>query len=311
MSTLSAPYFHDEALAHEEVERRLWPNGPVCPKCHGQDRITAVKGGRIGLYRCGPCKRQFTVKVGTVFEASHVPLNVWLQAVHLMTSSKKGISSHQMMRLLDVTYKTAWFMTHRIREAMKEDSWQVTGPLGGAGQTVEGDETYMGGKAHNRAHGPIPPKHPVVALVERGGRVRSFHVPNVTAANLSPLIARHIHTDSRFMTDESNVYAHTGKWFADYQTVNHGKKEYVRGEAYTNTIEGLFSILKRGVYGVYQHVSEAHLRRCLAEFDFRYSYRIKTGYDDKARMNRALAGIVGKRLTYRPVGGSRATSLAR
>jgi transposase-like protein len=156
MSTLSAPHFHDEALAHQELESRLWPNGPVCPKCGGQDRITVSKGGRIGLYRCGPCKRQFTVKVGTVFESSHVPLNVWLQAVHLMTSSKKGISSHQIMRILEVTYKTAWFMTHRIREAMKEGDWRTIGRLGGEGQTVEADETWVGGKAANRAFGPIP-----------------------------------------------------------------------------------------------------------------------------------------------------------
>ena len=310
MSTLTAPYFHDEALARVELERRLWPNGPVCPKCGGQDRITVSRGGRVGLYRCGQCKRQFTIKVGTVFESSHLPLNVWLQAVHLMTCSKKGISSHQIMRLLDVTYKTAWFMTHRIREAMKEPNWNQTGQLGGAGMTIEGDETYMGGKAHNRAFDPIPHKNLVVSLVERGGRVRSFHVPNVTAANLSPIIARHAHRDSRFMTDESNVYAHTAKWFADYQTVNHSAKEYARGDAYTNTIEGFFSILKRGVYGIYQHVSEARLHRYLAEFDFRYSNRIKTVYDDQARMAKLLAGIVGKRLTYRRVGGARAAQSA-
>jgi transposase-like protein len=310
MSTLSAPYFHDEALAHEELERSIWPNGPVCPKCGGQGRITSVKGGRVGLYRCGPCKRQFTVKVGTVFEASHVPLNVWLQAVHLMTSSKKGISSHQIMRILDVTYKTAWFMTHRIREAMTEGDWRATGPLGGEGMTVEADETWVGGKAANRAYGPIPPKQAVAALVERGGRVRMFHVPHVTAANLAPIIARHAHPDSTFMSDESNVYAQAGTWFKDHQTVNHSIKEYVRDEAYTNTIEGCFSILKRGIYGVYQRVSEAHLKRYLAEFSFRYSYRIKTGFDDMARFERALAGIVGKRLTYRPVSGDRSASLA-
>ena len=299
MSTLSAPYFHDEALAHEELERRLWPTGPVCPKCGGQDRITVSRGGRVGLYRCGPCKRQFTVKVGAVFESSHVALNVWLQAVHLMTSSKKGISSHQIMRILEVTYKTAWFMTHRIREAMTEGDWRTIGKLGGEGQTVEADETWVGGKAANRAYGPIPPKHAVAALVERGGRLRMFHVPHVTASNLAPLIARHAHSDSRFMTDESNVYAQAGTWFKDHQTVNHSIKEYVRDEAYTNTIEGCFSILKRGIYGVYQHVSEAHLKRYLAEFSFRYSYRVKTGYNDAARMDLALRGIVGKRLTYR------------
>ena len=173
---------------------------------------------------------------------------------------------------------------------------------------VEADETWVGGKAANRAYGPIPPKSAVAALVERGGRVRSFHVPNVTANNLAPLIARHAHHDSRFMTDESNVYSHAGTWFASHETVNHSAKEYVRDTAYTNTIEGFFSILKRGIYGVYQHVSEAHLKRYLAEFDFRYSYRIKTGYDDAARTERAVIGIVGKRLTYRTTRGARAAA---
>lgn len=298
MSTLSAPYFHDEGLAHEELERRLWSNGPVCPKCQGQDRITVVRGGRVGLYRCGPCKRQFTVKVGTVFESSHVALNVWLQAVHLMTSSKKGISSHQVMRILDVTYKTAWFMTMRIREAMTEGDWRTIGKLGGEGQTVEADETYIGGKAENRAFGPIPPKVAVMSLVERNGRVRSFAVPNVTAQNLRPIIGRHVHRDSRFMTDESRIYTDMGWNFADHQTVNHSAKEYVRDSAYTNTVEGYFSILKRGVYGIYQHVSEAHLNRYLSEFDFRYSNRAARGYSDTARADVAIRGMAGKRLTY-------------
>lgn len=304
MYALGAPFFHNEAAAYEMLEGQLWPTGPVCPKCQGQARITCVKGGRMGLYRCGPCKRQFTVKVGTVFEDSHIPLNQWLAATYLMVSSKKGISSHQIMRTMGCQYKTAWFMTMRLREAMKEPGWQTAGRMGGAGMTVEADETWVGGKAANRAYGPIPPKQAVAALVERGGRVRSFHVPRVTASNLSPIIARHVHTDSRFMTDESNVYAHPGRWFADYQTVNHSEKEYVRDDAYTNTVEGYFSILKRGIYGVYQHVSEAHLKRYLCEFDFRYSYRIKTGFDDMARFERALAGIVGKRLTYRSTGGA-------
>src|SRR5450631_2552150 len=192
---------------------------------------------------------------------------------------------------MGITLKSAWFMSHRIREAMKEPGWREAGRLGGEGMTVEADETWVGGKAANRAYGPIPPKHAVAALVERGGRLRMFHVPHVTANNLAPIIARHAHRDSRFMTDESNVYAHTAKWFAEYQTVNHGQKEYVRGEAYTNMIEGFFSILKRGVYGVYQHVSEAHLHRYLSEFDFRYSYRIKTGFDDIARTDLAVKGI--------------------
>lgn len=307
MSIFSAPYFHDEAAAHAVLEEIVWKSGPVCPKCGGLDRITTVRGGRIGLYRCGPCKRQFTVKVGTVFESSHVPLNQWLQVVYMMVSSKKGISSHQVMRTLDVQYKTAWFMTHRIRAAMAE-THSFGGPkLGGSGMTIEADETYIGGKAANRAYGPIPPKHAVASLVERNGRVRSFHVPNVTANNLYPIVARHTHTDSRFMTDDTSVYSAIGRTFKGvYETVNHSAKEYVRDDAYTNTAEGYFSILKRGIYGVYQHVSEAHLKRYLAEFDFRYSYRIKTGFDDNARFKRALAGIVGKRLTYRTVGGSRA-----
>lgn len=311
MSVLSAPYFHDEDAAYDMVESFLWPAGPVCPFCHGQDRITQSKGGRIGLYRCGPCKRKFTIKVGTVLESSHIPLTQWLQAIYLMVSSKKGMSSHQMMRTMDIQYKSAWFMTMRIREAMKEPGWQSSGPLGGSGMTVEADETYMGGKAHNRAFGPIPHKSPVVSLVERGGKVRSFHVPNVTAANLYPIIARHTYTDSRFMTDESNVYTAIGATFkGGYQTVNHSVKEYVRDEAYTNTVEGFFSILKRGIYGVYQHVSEAHLKRYLCEFDFRYSYRIKTGYDDQARFEKLLAGIVGKRLTYRSTGPGRPATVS-
>lgn len=307
MSVFSLPYFTDERAAIEKLESIIWPTGPVCVHCGDASRIGRLNGKstKLGALKCYACQKKFHVTVGTVFEDSHVPLTYWMQAVYLLVSSKKGFSSHQLMRALDVQYKTAWFMTHRIREAMKETPWPHGGSLGGAGMTVEADETYMGGKAHNRAFGPIPHKSPVVSLVERGGRVRSFHVPNVTAANLSPIIARHAHKDSRFMTDESNVYAHTARWFADYQTVNHSEKEYVRGEAYTNTIEGFFSILKRGVYGVYQHVSEAHLGRYLAEFDFRYSYRVKTGFDDMARFEKALAGIVGKRLTYRGTGSVR------
>jgi transposase-like protein len=312
MSILSAPYFHDEAAAHAMLEEIVWQHGPACPKCGGLDRITTVRGGRVGLYRCGPCKRQFTVKVGTVFESSHVPLNQWLQVVYMMVSSKKGASSHQVMRTLDVQYKTAWFMTHRIRHAMSELYVGGSPKLGGSGMTVEADETYIGGKAANRAYGPIPPKQAVASLVERGGRLRSFHVPHVTANNLYPIVARHTHADSRFMTDDTSVYTAIGRTFkGGYETVNHSAKEYVRDEAYTNTAEGYFSILKRGIYGIYQHVSDAHLHRYLAEFDFRYSYRIKTGFDDLDRMRKALAGIVGKRLTYRPITGGEAASVAR
>jgi transposase-like protein len=306
-SVLSIPYFHDEAKAVEKLESLVWPNGPVCPHCGEKNRIGRLNGKstRIGTRKCYACRKKFTVTVGTVFEDSHVPAHQWLQVVHLMCSSKKGMSSHQLMRIMQVQYKTAWFMTHRIRAAMAE-THVVGGPkLGGSGMTIEADETYIGGKAANRAYGPIPPKHAVASLVERGGRVRSFHVTNVTSNNLYPIVARHTHSDSRFMTDDTSVYSAIGRTFkGGYETVNHSAKEYVRDDAYTNTAEGYFSILKRGIYGVYQHVSEAHLHRYLAEFDFRYSYRIKTGYDDMARFDRALAGIVGKRLTYRSVGGS-------
>jgi transposase-like protein len=307
-SILSAPFFHDEAHAIAKLESLVWTNGPVCPHCGDKNRIGQLKGKstKIGTRKCYTCRKKFTVTVGTVFEDSHIPVHQWLQVAHLMVSSKKGISSHQIMRIMGVQYKTAWFMTHRIRLAMKEAGWPHGGKLGGDGETVEADETFIGGKAANRAYGPIPPKQSVFSLVERDGRVRSFHVPDVTAANLAPIIARHAHVDSRFMTDEANMYARPGTWFVSHQTVNHSAKEYVRGDAYTNTMEGFFSILKRGIYGVYQHVSEAHLHRYLAEFDFRYSYRIKTGFDDMARFDKVLAGIVGKRLMYQASSGKRA-----
>ena len=304
---LSNPIFHDEATAIAKLESLVWPNGPVCPHCGDVNRIGQLKGKstKIGTRKCYACRKKFTVTVGTVFEDTHIPVHQWLQVAHLMCSSKKGISSHQIMRIMGVQYKTAWFMTQRIRLAMKEPGYPDGGKLGGDGETLEADETWIGGKAANRAYGPIPPKQSVFALVEREGKVRSFHVPNVAAHNLSPIIARHAHVDSRFNSDEANIYERPGRWFVDHQTVNHSAKEYVRGDAYTNTVEGFFSILKRGIYGIYQHVSEAHLHRYLAEFDFRYSYRIKTGYDDMARFDKALAGIVGKRLTYRIPSGNR------
>jgi len=307
-SILSEPRFHNEAVAFEFVEAALWPNGPVCKHCGETNRIGKLKGKttRAGLYKCYACRKPFTVRMGTIFESSHVPLRVWLQVIHLICASKKGMSTQQIHRTIGGSMTTAWFLTHRVRECMKELGWPEAGKLGGEGETLEADETFIGGRAENRAYGPIPPKQSVFALVERDGRVRSFHVPNVTAANLAPIIARHAHPDSRFMTDEANMYARLGTWFVDHQAVNHSAKQYVRGDAYTNTMEGFFSILKRGIYGVYQHVSEAHLHRYLAEFDFRYSYRIKTGFDDRKRADRALLGAKDKRLTYRSTGGSRA-----
>jgi hypothetical protein len=250
------------------------------------------------------------VRMGTIFEDSHLPLHLWLQIIHLMCCSKKGIATRQIQRMLNCSMKTAWFAGHRIREAMKENRGLFTPPLGGAGKTVEADETYVGRKAGSRAYEAPAPKQAVMALVERGGKVRSFHVPNVSAQFLRPILARHAHMDSRFMTDESPIYTGIGWNFASHGTVIHSAKEYVRGDVYTNTAEGYFSILKRGIYGIYQHVSEAHLHRYLCEFDFRYSNRIKLGIDDKMRADLALQGVKGKRLTYQTTRGARATHQA-
>ena len=297
MSVLSAPYFHDEAAAFQHLEATLWPQGPVCPKCGGMDRITAVKGGRAGLRRCGPCKRQFTVTVGTVFESSHVKLHFWLQAVYLMCSSKKGISSHQLMRVLDVQYKTAWFMTHRIREAMASGNLP---PMGGEGAVVEVDETFIGRKKDVPKHVGYAHKHAVLTLVERGKGSRSFHVDGTKASDLLPIIKANVDPKTKIMTDEAGQYASLKKHFAAHDFVQHGKDEYVRGIVHTNTVEGFYSVFKRGMKGIYQHCSEKHLHRYVAEFDFRYSNRVKLGVDDAERTANALRGIVGKRLTYRP-----------
>jgi transposase-like protein len=297
-SALSAAYFHDEAAAFAELEAALWPHGPVCPRCGGLDRITTVKGGRTGLRRCGPCKRQFTVTVGTVFESSHVKLNVWLQAVYLMCSSKKGISSHQLMRTLDVTYKTAWFMTHRIREAMASGSLP---PMGGPGETVEIDETFIGKKAGQPVRRGFAHKHAVMTLVQRGGSARSFHVDGTKASDLLPIIKANVLPGTAIMTDEAGQYSSLNKFFAAHDFTTHGAGEYVRGNVHTNTVEGFYSVFKRGMKGVYQHCGEKHLHRYVAEFDFRYNQRVRLGVDDAARTDAALKGIVGKRLTYKSV----------
>jgi len=303
-SVLSEPYFTDEQAAFDRLEAIVWPDGIVCPHCGVIGKAAALAGvkdkkgrDRIGLKKCYACRKQFTVRVGTVFEASHVALHIWFQAAFLMCSSKKGISSNQLHRTLGVTLKTAWFMSHRLREAMRV--LQIE-PLGGAGKDVEADETYIGNKrpkarnARGYAH-----KHAVVSLVERGGKVRSQHVNEVNAATLRPILKAQINPASWLNTDESAVYRSIGKEFKYHFTVEHGAGEYVRGGAHTNTIEGFFSIFKRGMVGVYQHCSSAHLKRYLAEFDFRYNQRIALGVDDTERTRTALAGIVGKRLTYR------------
>jgi transposase-like protein len=301
MSLLSQPHFHNEAAAIARLEAIVWPNGPYCPRCGGFDRITPVKGGRAGLRRCGPCKREFTVTVGTIFERSHVKLHKWFQAAHLMASSKKGISAHQLHRTLKVTYKTAWFMEHRLREAMRDLS--PAGQLGGEGKTVEIDETYIGGKEKNKhtrkrqsGTGGVG-KEIAFSLVERGGRVRSHHVPSVSAKTLRPILQKQIDEASTVVSDEGGAQA--GRAFERWETVNHSIGEYVRGDVHTNTIEGYFSILKRGITGTYHHVSPQHLKRYLAEFDFRYNERQALGIGDEARADTLVRGIVGKRLTYR------------
>lgn len=298
MSVLSKKYFHSEKAAFAHLESVLWPDGPSCPHCGVYDRAGRLKGKshRIGLWKCYACRKQFTVKVGTVFEHGRVPLHKFLQAVYLMVSSKKGISAHQLHRTLEVTYKTAWFMAHRIREAMRDGT--IPGGLGGKNRVVEVDETYVGGKAKNAKRGaPIPKKEPVIALVERDGRMRSFHVPSVNRHTLGPILRTQIDRKSYLMTDEAGVYKKIGKEWAGHGSVNHSIDEYVRGTFWhTNTVEGYFSILKRGITGVYQHVSQQHLKRYLAEFDFRYNFR---KVSDLERTSFVLNGIMGKRLTYR------------
>jgi len=297
MSILSQPHFHGEKAAFAFLERVLWPNGPECPHCGEVNRAGRLKGKttRVGLWKCYACRRTFTVKVGTVFEHGRVPLNKFLQAAYLMASSRKGISTHQLHRTLEVTYKTAWFMAHRVREAMREG--KLPGGLGGANKVVEADEKFIGGKAKNAKRGaPVPTKEAVVALVERDGAVRSAHVPDVTAKTLRDILVTQIDRKSYLMTDESGSYIAVGREFVGHGTVNHSIDEYVRGGFWhTNTVEGYFSILKRGITGVYQHVSQQHLKRYLGEFGFRYNYR---HLSDQERTGEALRGIRGKRLKY-------------
>ena len=305
-SVLDDKHFHDEAAAYRFVEAKIWPNGPVCPHCAGADRISSMKGKstRIGAYKCYQCRKPFTVKVGTVFESSHVPLRHWLQAIFLLSSSKKGISSNQLSRTLGCTVRTAWFLSHRIREAMTVVGGEQ---LGGAGKIIESDETYFGPKDQDtnpalkaRRRGKPGPggKSKILTLVERGGRARSFKVSDTKNETVREILLANASRESRLMTDEGTTHA-VGKHFASHETVKHGAHEYVRGDVTTNTVEGFFSVFKRGMKGTYQHCDAKHLQRYLAEFDFRYSNRIALGVDDVARAEHALKGIVGKRLMYR------------
>ena len=313
---LNQPHFKSETIARQWLEAIRWPDGPVCPHCGSISKDHYKLEGdahRDGLYKCKDCREQFTVTVGTVFERSKIKLNVWLQAMHLVCSSKKGISSKQLERILGVTYQTAWFMSHRIREAMKAPG----GMFSTGGSTVEADETYVGGKEKNRHRSKRSRKtiggvnkQCVFSLVERGGGVRSFHLPSVSAANLKPILQSQLNTaKTRLMTDGEGQYRILAPMFASHEAVNHGAGEYVRGDVHTNTAEGYFSIFKRGIIGTFHHVSPQHLQRYATEFDFRYNHREtkvkidgkweKAGFNDSERTIAALKGIGGKRLTYR------------
>lgn len=299
MSVLSRKEFHDEQAAYAYVEARVWPRGAVCPKCGEMDRVSKMQGKstRIGTYKCYNCRRPFTVKVGTVFESSHVPMHLWLQAIYLICASKKGISSNQLHRTLGVTLKTAWFMSHRIREAMRSGS---LAPFGSGGGIVEVDETFYGKEPH-RKPGKAGYAHmnKVLSLVDRDtDRSKSVVVKDLTKNTVIPIILRNVSREAHMMTDESRLYHGLADDFAGHDSVDHSKDEYVRGHIHTNTIEGYFSIFKRGMRGVYQHCKRKHLHRYLAEFDFRYSNRQANDIDDVLRADLALVGITGKRLTY-------------
>ena len=302
-SALSAPHFHSEEAAYAYIEARLWPNGPVCPHCGGVERIgkLAGKSTRVGTYKCYQCRKPFTVKIGTILESSHVALNIWLQAIYLTVGSKKGISSNQLHRTLGVTLKTAWFMAHRIREAMRGGD---LAPFGSGGGIVEADETFIGRIEGRTARQGDHHKYKILALVDRdSGKSRAFVIDRVHALSIAPIILANMDREARLFTDEATAYSAFTLRFADHQRVNHRSGEYGRGEIHTNTIEGYFRIFKRGMRGVYQWCGEKHLHRYLAEFDFRYSNREANGVDDKARADRLFAGVVGKRLTYTPARG--------
>ncbi|MGH6847939.1 MAG: IS1595 family transposase [Methylocella sp.] len=298
---LTNQIFHNDDKAREHLETMLWPDGPHCPRCGVMgNRITKLQGTstRPGVYKCKDCRKPFSVTVGTVMERSHIPLSKWLLATQLMASSKKGMSAHQLHRMVGTSYEAAWFMFHRLREAANDPT---PGPLGGQSKVVEVDESYIGGKSKNKAYGPPPKKMAVFSLVEREGKVRSRHVADVTAKTLRDAIVTQVDRKSHLMTDEAPVYAKTGKEFSGHGTVNHSIDEYVRhgGFTHTNTIESFFAIMKRGVYGNFHSVSEAHLPRYLAEFDFKYNHRSALGYSDAERGEVLLRGTKGKRLLYR------------
>jgi transposase-like protein len=307
-NAFTAPHFRNDEAARALIETLRWPNGPVCVHCGSIGKAYATK--RPGLYRCGEpeCRKDFTVTMKTVMERSKVPLHKWMMAFYLMCASKKGVSAHQLHRALGITYQTAWFLAHRIREAMRDGS---LGPLGGEGKIVEADETYFGrvepanvrtestsGRPYTKS-GKAANKRPIVALVERGGNVRTFHTAVVNKATVIKIVRDNVARESRLHTDESRLYFGADEHFASHETVNHTAKEYVRGDVHTNSAEGYFSIFKRGMRGIYQHCAEKHLHRYLAEYDFRYNHRVRLGIGDIDRTYAAIRGAEGKRLLYR------------
>jgi hypothetical protein len=296
-SVLNAPHFKDEQQAFAYVEERLWPNGPVCPHCGETKKLGRLAGKttRPGLFKCyaAGCRKPFTVRIGTIFESSHLPLHLWLQVIHLMCASKKGISTRQIQRMLNCSMKTAWFLGHRIRLAMDPGA---ADPIGGAGKTVEADETELArsrktkrpANFRRRTHNPK-----VLSLVERGGNIRSVTLDH---HGVGKHLRALVNEKSRLVTDQAQHYKFRG--FARHDSVDHSKYEWTRGDVHTNTLEGFFSVLKRGLVGVYQHVDKHHLDRYLAEFDFRQNTRAKLGISDAQRADIALVGMKGKRLTY-------------
>jgi transposase-like protein len=306
MSNLQNPIFTNENKAREWLEARVWPQGPICPHCGASgDDVTKLEGSkhRPGLYQCNQCREQFTVTVKTVFERSKIPLTKWLAALFLLMASKKGISAHQVHRSLGISYKSTWFMMHRLREALRQGG---LAPMGGGGKVVEADETYFGRlEGVPKMQRGFTHKNVVLTLVERGGSARSFHIDGQAISDVMPIIRENVARETRMNTDEAKHHYGLGKEYAGHDTVNHRYEEYVRytGDAEyvitTNTVEGYYSIFKRGMKGVYQHCKEKHLHRYLAEFDFRYNTRTALGYNDYQRAEIAAAGIKGKRLTYR------------
>jgi transposase-like protein len=304
VAILQNPIFTDNDKAREWLEARVWANGRPCPHCGVVNESSQLKGKahRAGLYQCNSCREQFTVTVGTVFERSKIPLSKWLAALFLMVASKKGVSAHQVHRMLGVSYKSTWFMMHRLREAMRAGD---LAPMGGSGSIVEIDETYIGRKDGFEVKQGAWHKNTILTLVERDGRARSFHVDNATKENIVPIIRDNIDRESHVMTDEAARYSKIGSEFAKHDVVDHSRKEYgytdreTGTKINTNTIEGYYSIFKRGMKGVYQHCGEKHLHRYLAEFDFRYGNRSALGIEDRERADILAKGIVGKRLTYR------------